>query len=114
MGQAPPGTSYNDKGKGFALIAGAGDFGERTPVPHKFTTSPSRKSSTGDIILCIRATIGDTNWSDKPYCLGRGVAGLQPHPSKLDSNYLWYWIVANKKTIARHAKGSTFNRISYF
>jgi len=27
MGQAPVGSSYNEKGEGHALIAGAGDFG---------------------------------------------------------------------------------------
>ena len=72
MGQAPEGDSYNELGNGLQLIAGAGDFGEMTPLPKKFTTSPSKISDIGDLILCIRATIGDVNWSDKKYCLGRG------------------------------------------
>lgn len=92
MGQAPEGDSYNELGNGLQLIAGAGDFGEMTPLPKKFTTSPSKISDIGDLILCIRATIGDVNWSDKKYCLGRGVAGLRPKPTKLDKNYLWHFI----------------------
>ncbi len=77
MGQAPKGTSYNTDGRGYPLIAGAGDFGEETPTPGKYTDAPTKISRPGDVVLCIRATIGDRNWSDKEYCLGRGVAGLR-------------------------------------
>ena len=79
MGQAPSGDSYNFDGHGLALIAGAGDFGKETPEPKKYTTAAGKRSEEGEIILCIRATIGDLNWSDKKYCLGRGVAGLFGH-----------------------------------
>ncbi len=77
MGQAPKGTSYSQD-EWVPLIAGAGDFGELSPEPTKLTTAPSKISQPGDVILCIRATIGDRNWSDKEYCLGRGVAELRP------------------------------------
>lgn len=112
MGQAPDGASYNVTGKGWPLIAGAGDFGCRTPIPKKYTSEPTKLSEADDIILCIRATIGDLNWSDKSYCLGRGVAGLRPIKSKLDSHYLWHFISANKKKLSELGTGSTFKQIS--
>lgn len=112
MGQAPDGTSYNYEDAGFPLIAGAGDFGLRSPSPKKFTTQPTRLSEANDIILCIRATIGDLNWSDKAYCLGRGVAGLRPKPNELDRLYLWHFINANKQQLAALGTGSTFKQIS--
>lgn len=111
MGQAPKGSSYNEKGEGIALIAGAGDFGATTPEPKKFTTEASKISIIDDIILCIRATIGDINWSNNEYCLGRGVAGLRVS-NKLDKNYLWYFIVANKEQLASKGTGSTFKQVS--
>ena len=77
MGQAPKGESYNTTGVGYPLIAGAGDFGEQTPAAKKYTDAPTKLSRPGDLVLCIRATIGHRNWSDKVYCLGRGVAGLR-------------------------------------
>ena len=61
MGQAPEGSSYNADGVGLPLVAGAGDLGELTPSPIKFTTAATKTSRKGDIILCIRATIGETN-----------------------------------------------------
>src|SRR5260221_12966423 len=92
MGQAPDGSSYNAKGDGWPLLAGAGDLGPHYPIPSKFTTEPSKISATDDIILCIRATIGDLNWSDRSCCLGRGVAGLRPKNGKLDRRFLWHWL----------------------
>lgn len=112
MGQAPVGSSYNDEGEGLALIAGAGDFGDTHPSPKKFTTAASKISQEEDIILCIRATIGDINWSDKEYCLGRGVAGLRPNKGRLDRNYLWYFIESNKGKLAEKGTGSTFKQVS--
>ena len=112
MGQAPDGASYNEEGNGCPLIAGAGDFGARTPKPKKFTTQPIRVSESGDIILCIRATIGDLNWSDKSYCLGRGVAGLRPYKKELDRFYLWHFINDNKQKLEALGTGSTFKQIS--
>jgi len=111
MGQAPKGTSYNNAGEGLPLLAGAGDFGTETPQPSKFTTQPTRASDIGDIILCIRATIGDRNWSDKPYCLGRGVAGLSPISDQLDGHYLWHLLAVKTPDLMREAKGSTFKQI---
>ena len=112
MGQAPPGSSYNNDGVGLPLIAGAGDFSELTPKPSRHTTASSRCSQKGDIILCIRATIGDRNWSDGEYCLGRGVAGLRPHSGLLDSRYLWHWIGISAEVMRQRARGSTFKQIS--
>lgn len=112
MGQAPPGTSYNQEGLGIPLIAGAGDFGELSPQAKKFTTEATKISQPGDLILCIRATIGDCNWSDQHYCLGRGVAGLHAKDNLLNSNYLWYWLKIAKNQLLNLAKGSTFKQVS--
>lgn len=112
MGQAPKGSSYNDAGEGYPLIAGAGDFGVKTPKSKKHTVKPTRLSVNDDLILCIRATIGDLNWSDNQYCLGRGVAGLRPIPNKLDKNYLWHFLQSYKEELQKKGTGSTFKQIS--
>ncbi|SDH76503.1 restriction endonuclease subunit S [Roseospirillum parvum] len=112
MGQAPKGTSYNINGNGYPLLAGAGDFGDLTPVSSKFTSQPTKISKPNDILLCIRATIGDLNWSDKEYCLGRGVAGLRPKNGSLDHNYLWRWLTFARRDLEKRARGSTFKQVS--
>ena len=112
MGQAPEGSTYNTSGNGYPLIAGAGDFGENNPIPVKYTTAPTRLSKQGDIILCIRATIGDLNWSDKVYCLGRGVAGIRPKLNVIDPLYLWHAIGSQKQQLENEGHGSTFKQVS--
>lgn len=112
MGQAPEGETYNDQGIGLPLIAGAGDFGDFFPNPKKFTTKPGKQTQKDDIILCIRATIGDVNWSDQNYCLGRGVAGLRVDKEKLNNRFLWHFIQSNKQELAAQGTGSTFKQVS--
>jgi type I restriction enzyme, S subunit len=112
MGSAPKGTSYVELAKGVPLIAGAADYGDITPNPKKSTTEPTRLTQKGDIIICVRATIGDLNWADKQYCLGRGVAGLRADEQLLDSKYLWYFIKSYEQELYRQATGSTFPQIN--
>ena len=112
MGQAPKGSTYNEQGEGVPLVAGASDFGSIQPQPKKWTTAPTRVSEPGDIILCIRATIGDRNWSNREYCLGRGVAGLRANPTDLDQKYLWHWLSASANELKAKGRGATFLQVS--
>jgi len=112
MGQAPPGDTYNKDKIGHPLIAGAGDFGADTPQPKRHTTAAGKISSKGDIVMCIRATIGDLNWSDDEYCLGRGVAALRVDKTIVDSKYLWWVLDFNKKTLMNLGRGATFKQIN--
>ena len=112
MGQAPKGDSYNTTRSGYPLIAGAGDFGELTPAPKKYTDAPTKLSRPGDLILCIRATIGDQNWSDKEYCLGRGVAGLRAKDADLSQAYLGHWLDHVAPVLRAQGRGATFLQVS--
>ncbi len=112
MGQAPKGDSYNTTSRGYPLIAGAGDFGEFTPAPKKYTDAPTKLSRPGDLILCIRATIGDRNWSDKEYCLGRGVAGLRARNADLSQAYLGRWLDHVAPVLRARGRGATFLQVS--
>ena len=112
MGQAPRGDTYNKEGSGWPLIAGAGDFGDRHPVIQKFTTAASaRLCEPGDLVLGIRASIGDKVLADSVYCLGRGVAGLRPR-SALDNRYLWHWVSFGSHDLAQRGRGATFKQVN--
>ena len=112
MGQAPEGSSYNHSQEGVPLLGGAGDFGEDHPRCKKHTSSPTKLSRDGDLLLCIRATIGDINWSDGVYCLGRGVAALRPKNGAVDINYVANYLRANVSELNNLGRGSTFKQIS--
>lgn len=111
MGSAPSGQSYNANGDGLPLIAGAGDYGEVHPQPSKWTTSPTVVCRTGDLLVCVRATVGDLNWADREYCLGRGVAGIRPRNGRLHLPYLARFVESRKAHLLTLGKGSTFPAI---
>jgi type I restriction enzyme S subunit len=111
MGQAPSGDHYNTDGQGWPLISGAGDFGNGLPRAKKYTTVKTRLSQTDDLILGVRATIGEMVRADGIYCLGRGVAGLRPKDG-LDLRYLWHWMTSAKVELASKGRGATFKQVN--
>ncbi len=111
MGQAPPGDSYNLQSRGSPLIAGAGDFFQGSIRVKKFTTSPTKISRPGDIVLGIRASIGERVIADRSYCLGRGVAALRPG-QRLTDRYLWHWIARFRNELSAKGKGATFLQVN--
>lgn len=111
MGQAPDGISYNTDGIGVPLIAGAGDFADQLPKAKKFTSQAQKLSARGDIVLSIRASIGDKVWADGIYCLGRGVAALRTREDVVPG-YLWHWLSASRRTLEGKARGATFKQVN--
>ena len=111
MGQAPSGVAYNDEQEGWPLIAGAGDFGDLYPSPKKYTREASRVSKAGDIVLGIRASIGEKVLADGEYCLGRGVAGFRAG-KEMNSRYLWHWLTQIQPELASKARGATFLQVN--
>lgn len=110
MGQSPEGQFYNTLGEGKPLITGSGQFGARYPEPSQFSKVGVRTSHPGDLLMCIRATIGDLNWSDREYFLGRGVAAIRP-TTQVNPEYLWHYLSTQKSYLESRANGSTFKQI---
>src|SRR6266496_5077576 len=111
MGQAPPGEAYNSEGTGWPLLSGASDFDGIKPSPKKYTTEASKVSEPGDIILGIRATIGEKVLVDGVYCLGRGVAAIRPSDI-LDARFLWHWLSYVAPKLAAKGRGATFKQVN--
>lgn len=109
MGQSPDGSATNTVGNGLPLIGGASDLGKNLPCPSRYTSTPTKVSEIGDLILCIRATIGKLNYADNRYCLGRGVAGLRP--INFERNWLKYYLNYCAKDLEQAGTGTTFRQI---
>ena len=111
MGQAPSGDSYNDEATGLPLIAGAGDFKNGIIKVGKYTTEPTKISNANDIVMSIRASIGDKVWVDAGFCLGRGVAAIRAS-NKIDKNYLWHALTHVEPTLISRGRGATFLQVN--
>ena len=77
MGQSPKGDTYNEEGNGTLFFQGRRDFGFRYPTPRVYTTAPKRLAQAGDVLVSVRAPVGDRNMANQECCLGRGVAGIR-------------------------------------
>lgn len=111
MGQSPAGESYNDAGDGLFFYQGRTDFGLRFPTPRMYTTAPTRFAQKGDILLSVRAPVGDLNFAMEDCCIGRGLAALN---SKLGSQMHLFYTLAGFQQIFKmmDGNGTTFGSIT--
>ncbi|HZK38974.1 MAG TPA: restriction endonuclease subunit S [Clostridia bacterium] len=77
MGQSPNGSSYNENEDGTVFYQGRAEFGWRFPTRRLFTTEPKRMATKGDVLMSVRAPVGDLNVADEDCCIGRGLAAIQ-------------------------------------
>ncbi|WP_220432556.1 restriction endonuclease subunit S [Saccharospirillum alexandrii] len=111
MGQSPEGSSYNEVGVGTIFYQGSTDFGWLFPTTRQYTTAPSRMAKKGDILLSVRAPVGDMNIANSDCCIGRGLAALN---SKTGSDGFLFYVMKYFKQIfnRRNSEGTTFGSIT--
>ena len=88
MGQSPPGDTYNDDGEGLPFYQGSTDFGFRFPSLRKYCSQPKRLADADDVLLSVRAPVGDLNRAKENCCIGRGLAAIK---SKFDHQSWVYY-----------------------
>lgn len=93
MGQSPKSKSYNSNNEGLPLINGAAELQRDKIEITKYTSESTRICTKGDLIFCIRATIGNINYADKSYCLGRGVGAF--HVISKEYNEYMFFVLDN-------------------
>ena len=111
MGQSPSGNSYNEDGNGEVFYQGRAEFGFRFPNHRLFTTEPKRMAEIGDILLSVRAPVGDLNVAYERCCIGRGLGAIQ---SKTGNNsFILYTMLALKPQLdVYNGEGTVFGSIN--
>jgi type I restriction enzyme S subunit len=111
MGTSPSGDSLNDAGDGIEFFQGSTDFGWRFPTVRQSTTQAVRMAKQGDILLSVRAPVGDLNVAHIDCCIGRGLAALN---SKDGFDGFLFYVMQYFKTIfdRRNGEGTTFGSIT--
>ena len=111
MGQSPSGSSYNEDGVGEVFYQGRAEFGFRFPKRRLFTTEPKRMAETGDVLLSVRAPVGDLNIAYERCCIGRGLGAIH---SKTDhSSFVLYTMFALRSQLdVFNGEGTVFGSIN--
>jgi len=76
MGQSPKGSSYNESGDGMVFYQGRAEFQSRFPKRRLYTTEPKRIAKKYDVLMSVRAPVGDINVASEKCCIGRGLAAI--------------------------------------
>ena len=111
MGQSPPGSTYNDNGKGLPFFQGRTDFGFRYPTNRKYCTAPTRIAECDDTLVSVRAPVGDINMAWEQCCVGRGVAVLRHRSGARSFTYYSAWAIQQELRQFEHS-GTVFGAIN--
>ncbi len=117
MGQSPRGNTYNEDGVGTLFFQGRAEFGVRFPKARLYTTEPQRMAGQFDILLSVRAPVGDINVASEDCCIGRGLAAINSKYQsyglyKVKSLKKWFDMFENEGTVFGSMSGTTFKEIS--
>jgi type I restriction enzyme S subunit len=110
MGSSPKSEYYNESGDGLPFYQGNNDFNRRNPTTNVWCTDPVKQAKKGDILISIRAPVGDLNIATEDCCIGRGLAAFRPQ--SIDFDYLYYHLYERKNWFNRISSGSTFDSIN--
>ena len=109
MGQSPAGSSYNEDGVGTVFYQGRAEFGWRYPSQRLSTTEPKRMARRGDVLMSVRAPVGDLNIAFEDCCIGRRLAAIHSeHPSFC----LYLMRSLHSKLDAFNGEGTVFGSIN--
>ena len=111
MGQSPSGSSYNEEGEGTIFFLGRAEFGFRFPSIRLYTTEPKRMACANDILMSVRAPVGDLNVAHTNCCIGRGLSAI--HSKTGQPSFVLYTMFALKKQLnVFNGEGTVFGSIN--
>ena len=110
MGQSPKSEFYNQNKVGKPFLQGNRTFGLKYPSFDTWCTNPKKIAKKNDVLMSVRAPVGDLNIANKDLCIGRGLCSLR---MKNENNeFLYYLLEANIKGIVNVETGSVFGSIN--
>ena len=111
MGQSPDSKFYNYDKIGLPFYQGKADFGRINPTPKIWCSKSKKEAKPNDILISVRAPVGDLNINNEQSCIGRGLAAITCKPD-VDMMYLYYHLKYLKPQLRHISTGSTFESIN--
>ena len=76
----------------------------------KYCSKPKKISNANEILLSVRAPVGEVNLNNREICIGRGLASIKIINS--EERYFFYLLFYCKKIFEKKSTGTTFKAIS--
>jgi type I restriction enzyme, S subunit len=110
LGQSPPSSACNVQSKGYPFYQGNADFGYRCPSPKSWIENPPKIAKKDDILISVRAPVGELNLANTDCCIGRGLGAIRPLSANRD--FIYYALLNARKQLASISQGSTFDAVN--
>ncbi|MDK9867020.1 restriction endonuclease subunit S [Staphylococcus sp. IPLA37010] len=108
MGQSPKSINYTDDNSHPVLVQGNADIYNGNIFPRMYTKEITKLVKKGDILLTVRAPVGEIGIAQFEACMGRGVCSIE------GNKFIYYFLemfgIQNKWQ--KLSQGSTFESIS--
>jgi len=109
QGQSPESEYYSEE-IGTPFLQGNRTFGNLYPVFDTYTTKVTKLARQGDVLMSVRAPVGDLNIAPSDLCIGRGLASLR---SKVGSNYFIYYSLKHSiANLQRQGAATTYSSVN--
>ena len=110
MGQSPKSQYYNTEGNGVPFLQGNRTFGFKRPTFDTYTTLVTKSAKAGDVIMSVRAPVGDLNITPVDMCLGRGVCSLRMKNG--NQEFLYYMMKYYMPQLLNKESGTVFGSVN--
>ena len=108
-GQSPE-SSFYTKNKGTPFLQGNRTFGAKYPSIDTYTTKVTKLANKGDVLMSVRAPVGDVNIANSDICIGRGLASIRA--KNKDNDFIYYALKYNMPNLLRYGNGTTFASVN--
>ena len=111
MGQSPKSEYYNTIGEGYPFMQGNTTFGVKFGTIEKYTEQSNRISNYKDILLSVRAPVGDMNINIiNNLAIGRGLTSIKPQKNL--HGYVYSYLKHFLNRIIAKGTGTVFSSIN--
>ena len=112
LGQSPSSDTYNQDRLGLPFFQGKSEFHAKYAQAKIWCSAPQKTAKKDDILISVRAPVGESNIAPENCCIGRGLAALRADQENLLQEFLWHQIHFKKGDLQGISQGSTFDAIS--
>lgn len=111
MGTSPASSAYNENGIGLPLIQGNADVSNRVSLPRVYTSEITKECFIGDVLLSVRAPVGEVSRSLHHACIGRGMSAIKAAKNN-STEFIYQFLLWFEPRWKSLSQGSTFESVN--
>src|SRR3989344_848941 len=109
QGQSPESSFYSAY-EGTPFLQGNRTFGNLFPTFDTYTKKITKLAKKGEVLMSVRAPVGDLNFAPCDVCIGRGLASIKAKDG--DNKFVYYALKYNIQNLLKQGAATTFDSVN--